>query len=84
LSPEKKKKAADSAAEPSLEESLARLEGIVGELESGKADLEKSIDLYIEGKRLGEKALKKLDALDKKIQIVSRDDGEEMEVEDFQ
>ena len=71
-------------AEESLEKSVERLEEIVSNLESGDADLEKSIDLYLEGKRLGEAALKRLDALDRRIQKVVADDGESLESEDFE
>lgn len=80
-----KKKTADATGgEVPLEKSLERLEKIVEQLESGDVDLEKSIDLYLEGKKIGEGALKRLDALERKIQVVVGDDGEELEVEDFQ
>lgn len=78
------KKNMEEAPETPLEESLDRLEAIVEKLESGEADLEKSIDLYIEGRDLGRKALKRLDAIERKIQIVTRDDGEDLQTEDFQ
>ncbi|CAN5366231.1 exodeoxyribonuclease VII small subunit [soil metagenome] len=68
----------------SLEQTVARLEAIVEELESGDADLEKSIGLFAEGKKLGSAALKKLDALERRIQIVVQDDGDKMVTEDFE
>lgn len=77
-------KDAEKGPEPPLEEALDRLEAIVGKLESGEVDLEKSIDLYVEGKELGQRALKRLDALERRIQIVARDDGQSLEVKDFQ
>lgn len=82
---EKKEKSAEKKSnEPTLEQSLERLEKIVGDLESGEADLEKSIDLYLEGRKIGESALKRLDALERRIQIVVKDEEEGLEVEDFQ
>jgi exodeoxyribonuclease VII small subunit len=66
-----------------LEKVVERLEGIVEELESGKADLEKSIELYREGKSLGDRALKRLDALERRIQLVVHADGETLETEEF-
>ncbi|MCC5874976.1 MAG: exodeoxyribonuclease VII small subunit [Candidatus Sumerlaeia bacterium] len=80
----KKKSADESGREATLEKSLERLEKIVEQLESGETDLEKSIDLYLEGKKIGEGALKRLDALERKIQVVVGDEGDELEVEDFQ
>lgn len=71
-------------AEEPLEKTIARLEEIVTKLESGDTGLEKSIDLYIEGRRLGQAALRRLDALDRKVQIVAGDDGNTLETEDFE
>lgn len=63
-----------------LEKLIARLEEIVAALESGKEGLEKSIDLYAEGRRLGNDALKRLGQLEERIQMVMRDDGEKLEL----
>jgi exodeoxyribonuclease VII small subunit len=43
---------ANEIASLSFEQALAELEKIVGELESGKTDLEQSIDAYERGARL--------------------------------
>ena len=43
---------ADEVASLSFEQALAELERIVAELESGKTDLEQSIDAYERGARL--------------------------------
>lgn len=76
----------DSAAkEPTLEQAVQRLEAIVERLESGEVDLEKSIDLYLEGRELGVTALEKLDALERRIQVVSgQEPGGELTLEDFE
>lgn len=73
------------AKDPTLEQAVQRLEAIVERLESGEVDLEKSIDLYLEGRKLGAKALEKLDALERRIQIVSSQSaGGELTLEDFE
>ena len=69
---------------PSLEKAVERLESIVDELESGEADLEKSIALYAEGKKLERLALKQLDSLERRIQIVVRASEEGLELEAFE
>lgn len=69
---------------PSLEKAVERLEAIVEELESGEADLEKSIALYAEGKKLQRQALKQLDSLERRIQIVVSDSEEGLELESFE
>ncbi len=67
-----------------LERLIARLEEIVTALESGEQGLEKSIDLYSEGRRLGKEALTRLGQLEERIQIVTRaEEGEELETEPF-
>ena len=66
-----------------LEKMVERLEQIVEQLESGDADLEKSIDLYREGKTLGGEALKRLDALERRIEVVTGGEGEDLETDDF-
>ncbi|MBE7218110.1 MAG: exodeoxyribonuclease VII small subunit [Caulobacteraceae bacterium] len=43
---------ADDVSALSFEEALRELEGIVAQLESGQAELERSIDLYERGSRL--------------------------------
>jgi len=67
-----------------LEQAVQRLEAIVEELESGEVDLEKSIGLYAEGKKLGREALRKLEALEKRVQIVTSDGEDGLVTEDFE
>lgn len=56
--------------EPPLEKVIERLETIVEKLESGEVALEKSIDLYEEGRLLGAKCLERLAKLEKRVHLV--------------
>ncbi len=78
-----KQKEKTSEKEPTLEDTVERLEVIVDKLESGNSDLEKSIDLYLEGKKLGKAALEKLDKLERRIQLVTGEEDGELQSEDF-
>jgi exodeoxyribonuclease VII small subunit len=53
---------------PSFEESLERLESIVGDLESGNLSLEDSIARYEEGIRLSQRLGATLDEAEKRIE----------------
>ncbi len=66
-----------------LEKRLERLEEIVQKLESDEVGLEQSIDLYAEGHRIGREALRRLEALERRIQKVTGEDDEGLELEDF-
>jgi exodeoxyribonuclease VII small subunit len=66
-----------------LEKTLERLEEIVARLESGEVSLEKSIELYEEGRRLGGECLERLEVLERRVQLVrERADGT-LETEEF-
>ena len=54
----------------SLEESMARLEEIAGELESEKLPLDKSVKLYEEGVKLATKCAAELEDAKRKIKIL--------------
>ncbi len=69
--------------ELTLEQAVERLDAIVEELESGEADLEKSIALYEEGRKLGAAALTKLEAFEKRIEIITGEGEDGLVVEDF-
>ncbi len=56
--------------EMKFEEALKKLEGIVGQLESGDVSLEASLAKYEEGVRLVRLCQKKLEAAKKKIEIL--------------
>lgn len=76
------KKTATSEETP-LEKLVERLEQIVEQLESGKAGLEDSINLYKEGKRLGDDAIKRLQGLERRIQLVREGKDGQPVLEDF-
>ena len=66
-------------AEESYDAIVARLERVVGELESGQLTLEQSIDKFAEGVRLAKDASRKLDEAERRIDLLVRgpDGGEE-------
>jgi exodeoxyribonuclease VII small subunit len=68
-----------------LEKRLARLEAIVERLESGEVALEKSIDLYEEGRTLAAGCLEALEALEQRVRLVKGEgtDGS-LQTEDFE
>ncbi|MCI0404477.1 MAG: exodeoxyribonuclease VII small subunit [candidate division Zixibacteria bacterium] len=80
----KKEKAAAVAPvfkEPkSFEAALARLEEIAARLESGETGLEESLGFYQEGMQLSTWCQKKLDEAQKKLKILVRNKGGEIEV----
>lgn len=80
MSDAKKKK---DDAPVSLEKALERLEEIVTSLESGDADLEKSIDLYREGRELGRFCLDRLNALEKQVVQLKKDADGGLKIEDL-
>jgi exodeoxyribonuclease VII small subunit len=60
---------------------VARLERVVGELESGQLTLEQSIDKFAEGVKLAHEATRKLDEAERRIELLVRNaDGAEEEV----
>ena len=60
---------------------VARLERVVGELESGQLSLELSIEKFAEGVRLARDASRKLDDAERRVeQLVRSADGEEQAV----
>ena len=64
----------------SLEESLARLEEIVAELENDKLPLEKSLKLYEEGVKLASSCAAELDKAKRKIKILQQGKNGEIEI----
>ena len=77
-------KTKDSDKPLPFEKALERLEAVVEKLESGEVDLEKSIELYEEGRRIGQDCLKRLEALEERVRIVRRGAQGELETEDFE
>lgn len=60
-------------AEMSFEEAMAELEKVVGQLESGSVDLEKSIKLYERGAALKAHCEKRLKAAEEKVAAITLD-----------
>jgi exodeoxyribonuclease VII small subunit len=62
----------------SYDELVARLERVVGELESGQLNLEQSIEKFAEGVRLAKDASRKLEEAERRVeQLVRSADGED-------
>lgn len=57
-----------------FESSMAELEKIVKELESGNLSLEKAVSLFEQGKKVSDFCLKKLDETEAKITLLMTDD----------
>jgi len=57
-----------------FEDCLARLEQIVGALESGKLPLEESLKVYEEGVALARRCSRYLDDAERRIEILARDE----------
>ncbi len=66
------------AKEPSFEEALKALEGVVARLESGEVNLDESIRLFEEGMKLSSVCQKRLDEADRKIELLLRKPGGEV------
>ena len=78
VSQESKRKAAGTGGEETYDGLVARLENVVGELESGQLTLEQSVERFAEGVRLAREASRKLDEAERKVELLVRSaDGEE-------
>jgi exodeoxyribonuclease VII small subunit len=63
-----------------FEQALARLEQIVTAIEEGAVPLEQSIDKYAEGVELVKQCRRILDRAEKKIQLLGKGEGGQLEV----
>ncbi len=78
----------DKTAKPdftklSFEEALAKLEELVAKMEEGNLPLDQMITYFEQGTRLTALCRGKLDKLEKKIEVLTRDDGAEGEWSEF-
>jgi exodeoxyribonuclease VII small subunit len=65
-------------AEEAYDAIVARLERVVGDLESGQLTLEQSIEKFSEGVRLARDASRKLDEAERRVELLVRSaDGDE-------
>jgi exodeoxyribonuclease VII small subunit len=71
----------DSSAALTFEESLARLEQIVGRLERGDCTLEESLRLFEEGSGLRKLCLAQLETAAEQIRTLTEEDDDEAEDE---
>lgn len=78
-----KKEKAPAFKEPkSFEAALARLEEISAKLEAGETELEDSLLIYQEGIELSGWCQKRLDEAQKKLKILVRTKGRELEIKE--
>ena len=70
-----------TATAEAYDDVVARLERVVGDLESGKLSLEQSIERFAEGVRLAREATRKLDDAERRVDLLVRTaDGSDEEV----
>jgi exodeoxyribonuclease VII small subunit len=70
-------------AEKKFEESLARLEEIVKELESGDLSLDLSLKLFEEGIKLSRVCNKRLEDAERRVEILLKDKAGNITVQPF-
>ena len=68
---------------PTLETAMQRVSEIVSSMESGDMPLEKLIESYEEGTALVKMCQEKLDAAEKRIQIIARNARGDVSLEEF-
>ncbi len=66
---------------PSFEEALMRLDEIVSEMDSGKAELDKLLSLFEEGTALVKQCKKELDSAERKVKLVTEDGETDFPIE---
>lgn len=76
-------KKGDAAKKPDFEFSLARLEEIVGKLESANLSLDDAMKLFEEGVQLSRDCQKHLEQAEGKVEILLKKAGGEMAAEPF-
>lgn len=67
-----------------FEQALERLESLVAKMETGRLPLEELMTDFETGSRLVNACRGKLDVLERKIELLTRDDGKEGEWSDFE
>jgi len=73
----------EAVKKPDFEYSLARLEEIVGKLESANLSLDEAMKLFEEGVRLSRDCQKYLEQAEGKVEILLKKAGGEMAAETF-
>ncbi len=70
-------------AEVKFEDSLSKLERIVSDLEGGSLNLDDAIKKYEEGMKLSTFCYKKLDEIQKKIELLVKDPSGKLSTKEF-
>jgi exodeoxyribonuclease VII small subunit len=71
-------------SEQTFETAIERLEGIVRDMEGEKLPLEELLSLYEEGTKLVRVCQDKLDAAEKRIEIITRNSAGEPQLKEFE
>jgi len=79
-----RKKKASAPEDIPFEEAMGKLETIVGELEEGELPLERSLELFEDGVRLSRACVQRLDAAERRIEILMKDAGGEDQPQPFE
>ncbi len=74
---------ANKSKDPSFEGSLLELEKIIGALEQGDAPLEDKLKAFEKGISLSRDCLKRLDEVERKVQLLVQDEKGEIQAKDF-
>ena len=74
----------DNASQLTFEAALAELEKTVAKMEAGQLPLEELIVCFERGSKLAAECRAKLDSLERKIEILTRDDGKGGSWSDFE
>ena len=69
--------------EPKFEDALKKLEAIVDDLEGGELNLDDAIKKYEEGMKLSGFCYKKLQDIQKKVEVLIRDSSGKLATKDF-
>lgn len=67
----------------SFENTLAELEKIIGDLEQGEQPLEAQLKAFEKGISLSRECLKRLDEVERKVQVLVQDENGEPKPQDF-
>ena len=79
-----KKKKVPAAEDIPFEEAMGKIETIVGELEEGDLALERSLELFEEGVRLSRACVQRLNAAERRIEVLMKDNAGEDRAEPFE
>lgn len=79
-----KREDAKKSQEPSFESAIERLESIVEQMESDKLPLEDLLVRYEEGVKLVKLCSEKLQAAEKRIEIITREAGGKTKLAEFE